>query len=271
MVELTSKMTVKQINAKLKAGGEFTFKKGTYPLNDTIVLRSNTKVECEQGTIFEKAKTSVPAVATYSTATTKVFKGAHDVLWKGGEFRGTKTAQKSMFRLFHAQNVEVSDVKIAGKTDAGCGCVHYIEINACKNVAVLDCDFERHVTQKGKEYKEVVQIDYAYYDGIPDAAPKGSACFDHTHCRDIKIMGCKFTACPTAIGTHTRDKDTDKFHKGLKIERNDAIGTRTGNFVNLYNMRDVNIADNYAIGFEMYARSRGSNSGMIDNSIELKA
>lgn len=253
-------MSVKEINAALKNGGTFTFEPGTYSLTDTIMLRNNTTVVCDEGCVFDKKVKDKPAIATYAAATTKVFKGVHDVSWKGGTFKGTKTSQVSMFRLFHAQNIEIS-----GVTVKSCGCVHYVEVNACKNVAIVSCSFEGHILAAGKKYKEIVQIDYAYYDGIPDAAAKGSACFDNTHCRDIKVIECAFLHCPTCIGSHKAFAD-GKYHKGITVSLCTAIGTDEGNFMNVLNMRDVSITQNTAQKFGSFVRLKKQNTATIDNN-----
>ena len=126
-------------------------------------------------------------------------------------------------------------------------------MGGCKNTYVLGCKF-LGCKSVGKDFRETIQIDYAYHGGIPYYA-EGSPCFDETHCDGVNIIGCEFGKSPSykpqyvAIGTHTQTA-TDKYHKNIVIKGNKAVGNGLsasgsyGFFTRLVNMRNVEISEN---------------------------
>lgn len=240
MNEIKKNMSIDKINAILAKGGDIHFGPGTYNVTATMVLASNSHITCDSGTIFNK-KTAAAMIMTKTAAKTTVFNGAHDITWEGGTFVGnTNSTQSDMIVLFHAKNITIERVEMKK-----CVGLHFIEINGCKNVTIKSCKFLNHVTKKGKEHKEAIQIDFANYDGLLYGTASAGY-YDGTHCRDITITDCVFEDCPNGIGTHTVTNE-DKYHKGITITENDIIGrgnTAGGVGIKLLNMRDVTISKN---------------------------
>lgn len=255
MVKITPNMTTKSINNVLALGGKITFAAGTYNLSDTLILTSNSDIKCDGNVVFNK-KTSKPMMMTKVTKNTTVFKGAHDITWEGGKFVGdTNSATSNMILLFHAKNVS-----FVGCTFTGCVGLHFVEINGCKGIKILNCNFSNHKTKSGKEHKESIQIDFANYDGVlyGDA---GAKYYDGTHCRDIVIYDCHFNNCRNGIGTHTVTYE-DKHHKGITIDYCKMDGCKLGGMgIKLLNMRDVTVSnctiENFDNGIYIYKSATG--------------
>jgi hypothetical protein len=102
-----------------------------------------------------------------------------------------------------------------------------------------------HITLKGMEYKEAIQIDFSGYDGLKYINAKyNDVTYDGTHCNNIVISKNTFINCPTCIGTHTQCI-LNKYHKNIIIKDNKAVGQENiGNFVKLINMHNIQILNN---------------------------
>ena len=234
--EITPDMSMTMIQRVLDKGGDIEFKKGTYKISNTLILFSNSFISCDDGVVFEKHCAPTMFLTNVGYKTT-LYKGAHDIVWYGGNFISdvkSKT-QSNIFTLFHAQNVTIRDITVQQDYAQ-----HVIEINASKNIKVEGCTFMRH--KPPKDYKEVIQLDFANYAGFT-FAPAESPCYDGTHCQGIKIYRNRFEKCGHAIGTHTVSTEA-KAHKNIMIIENEYHGLNEGIFVKLLNMQDVKVAGN---------------------------
>ena len=124
---------IKKINTILKNENEIKFLKGEYNITNTLILHSNTEVECEEGVVFKRAFNG-RMIETYATPGTVYYKGAHNIEWFGGKFvADTNKEYANVISIFHAKNVTFQDVTITG-----CRGYHSIEINSSKNVKILN-------------------------------------------------------------------------------------------------------------------------------------
>ena len=161
---------------------------------------------------------------------------------------GYNYSASNMVLLFHSDNVTFSNVTFLDITGS-----HAIDIGGCRNTNIIGCKFLGYCSY-GRNFRETIQIDYAYQGGIP-YFKEGSACFDDTHCDGVNIIGCEFDKSATyasqyiAIGTHAQTS-SGNYHKNINIKYNKANGNGVSNpgsygiFIRLVNMRNIDIVGN---------------------------
>ena len=135
----------------------------------------------------------------------------NDAFAKKATSVGIGHAKNIIFRNCHWINGKSSDLDHH----------HYLEINACKDVKLIDCSFTKSLTPSTGGTSEMVNIDVA------DDGNYGKSTYylgDGTQCRDIEIIGCKFETyardsfpaghyASPAIGSHANNNAIN----GLKI------------------------------------------------------
>lgn len=226
-----------------------TFSPGIYKIVTTLSVPSNRTIYLEGATL--RRYCSKPVLMTAANENTKEYNGACNIRVIGGTIEGMngsnyKYNASNMVLLFHSNNVTFSNVTFLDITGS-----HAIDIGGCKDTNIIGCKFLGYCSSK-KDFRESIQIDWAYRGGIP-YFKEGSACFDDTHCDGINIIGCEFDKSSTyksqyvAIGTHCQTS-TENYHKNINIKYNKAKGNGLsgmyGFFVRLINMRNVNIVGN---------------------------
>ena len=226
-------MTIKQINKALKSSGEFLFKSGTYNLTKTMVIYSNTTVNCEPNVVFNR-KHGGRMMQLFVDANTTKYNGTHDVSWSGGRFvANTNNSSGIVIVVCHCKNIKFNNVIVDG-----CVELHSFEINSSQHVTIKNCTIMNQTTKPDEPHKEAVQIDFCYKGGlsIKDATAE-SPCYDDTHCDDVTISNCKFINCPNGVGTHTVSED-EEYHTNITIK--DCIFTNIGkNAIRLLGMKTV--------------------------------
>ena len=241
--------SVDKIQKAINENEVIEFSKGTYRITKTLVIPSN-RILLMDGAVLRRY-CSKPVFQSKADKNTKGYFGAHDIKIVGGTIEGMNDSGYSasdMLLLFHADNVAIIGVTFLDNTGS-----HAIDIGGCRNTDILGCKFLGSKSV-GKDFREAIQIDYAYHGGIP-YYPEGSACFDDTHCDGVNIIGCEFGSSPSykpqyvAIGTHAQT-NSGNYHKDIVIKGNVANGNGVseigsyGFFARLVNMRNVEISQN---------------------------
>lgn len=213
MATVNSSMTTKKINKVLKENRSVTFKSGTYNIDTSLIVYSDTVVKCEKDVVFQR-QFKGRMVQMFVEPTTTKYAGTHDVKWSGGTFKAnTHEGNANVFVMFHCKNIDVSGVTIDG-----CRGLHSIEVNASSNVNIKDCKILNQTSKPKETFREAIQIDFANKDGLSiSGAADNAKCYDGTHCKDVSISGCTISNCPNGIGTHTVGLDGTKFHTGISI------------------------------------------------------
>ncbi len=111
------------------------------------------------------------------------------------------------------------------------------------------CLFSNQSAIEGEEFREAIQIDFAYDLGYPYRGEYGNPASDGTHCKDITIEECEFRSIPNGIGTHTVYEKT-KYHENITIT-NCYFSNIKGNSIQLLSMKEV------YIDYSTYADSTG--------------
>lgn len=221
---------------------------GTYNVSNRIRIYKNTTIVMdaaatikragEVGDIFINGEYGNP---NYSYG----FSGDGNITIEGGcidtnGFSKSPSGGTCALQLAHADNIRINKVKFKNNYRS-----HFIELNACKNVKIQDCEFVNHMFEGIGGY-EAIQIDMSYADGFH---PFGS--WDDTPCNDITIENCKFRDGWRGVGSHYSKYYGDKEQNGRVFHTN----------INILNNNFENMIDN-AINCESYIDSK-----ILGNSI----
>lgn len=262
------------------------FTKGTYRITKTLVIPSS-RILLMDGAVLRRY-CSKPVFQSKADKNTKGYFGAHDIKIVGGTIEGMNDSGYSasdMLLLFHTDNVAIIGVTFLDNTGS-----HAIDLGGCKNTDIIGCKFLGCKSVE-RDFREAIQIDYAYQGGIPYYA-EGSLCFDDTHCEGVNIIGCTFDKSPTykpqyvAIGTHAQT-NSDKYHKDIVIKGNVASGNGVsvrgsyGFFSRLVNMQNVTIAENVVKNYGRFvfvdstpkttAKGKGCKDVLIADNVVLNS
>ena len=237
LTKIKAGTSAKKINKLFKEGGAFLFSKGTYDLDKTLVLYSDTIVTCEEGAVFNR-KHGGKMLMTHVDKDTTGYNGVHNVQWTGGAFNaGTNESAAIVIVICHSKGIVFDSVTIKG-----CVNLHSIEINSSQKITIQNCDISDQTFKIGEEHKEAIQIDYAYKGGLSiKGATADSPCYDDTHCNDISIIKCGFTNVPNGIGTHVVSEN-ETYHENIWIDTCNFSNIK-GNAIRLLGMKDVSIVN----------------------------
>lgn len=214
------------LNAASAAGGGVVYiPNGTWNLMTTLNVFSNTTILCSEGAKLYKYHTlNFLTNGTYG-ASYSGYNGQSNIRVIGGTWdcRGASyPSSPSMGLSFgHGQNILIQGVTV--KNVPG---YHAIEVNACKNVVIRDCQFIGFVNTGSRGFSEAVQIDLAKSSSVFGYF----GAYDNTPCTNVTIEGCYFgasgdastVAWPTGIGSHSYT--STYFHKYTKIANNTFEG-----------------------------------------------
>lgn len=238
MEYITPDMTVTKINYYLKHYRDVTFKAGEYHMNKCMILYSDTNVICEDGVTFIREHIG-RMLQSYNSPTTIQYRGVANVSWTGGHFIANSRIEKAnVLTFFHCSNITLKNITVEG-----CIGYHSLEINASKNVDVLDCRFINQKPMSYEKFREAIQLDFANYDGLKiSGADSTSSCYDGTHCQNVLIQNCIFEDVPNGVGTHTVSQK-ESYHKNITID-NCMFTNVTYTDIKLYGMSGVTITKN---------------------------
>ena len=232
MATIKPSFSVDKINQYFKKYRNITFKAGAYNITKMMTVQSNTKITCEPGVLFKRACRYQMLEMAASEDVTE-YNGTHDVTWTGGIFKADTVAEDAIvIVLYHCKNITLQGIIVDG-----CRGYHSVECNSSANVLIKDCIFKNQTAIPGADYREAVQIDFAYQLGYPYRGSVNAPANDGTHCRDITITGCAFDNVPNGIGTHTV-YEKEKYHEHIYI-RNCRFSCIKGNSIQLLSMKDV--------------------------------
>lgn len=177
---------------------------GNYKITKTLRVRKNTTVYAYGAHIkLSTVNTSGVLLMTNGNSDDQFteYNGNGNITFIGGiwDAQAHLNAMNSSngFAFGHAKNIRFIDVEIRNLSQG-----HAIELNALKNVRILNCRFMGWGAIALTS--EAIQLDYASTAGFPAfGLPDG------TPCEDVEISGCEFGASKElpawgiAIGGHT--------------------------------------------------------------------
>lgn len=162
--------------------------------------------------------------ATYATG----YAGDGDLRFTGGTIdmapRKARGVTGQAFAIGHADTVTIEGVRMRNQRSG-----HFIEINACRTVAIRDCMFD-NLDPAGQTNREAINIDFSGAAQFP-----ALGAYDGTPCEDVLIENCTFSDLQVAVGSHSFG-DPARPHRNIRIR--DCVFRRlSGNAVHAYNWR----------------------------------
>lgn len=252
MATIRPSFSVDKINQYFKKYRNITFKAGTYNITKMMTVQSNTKITCEPGVLFKRACRYQMLEMAASEDVTE-YNGTHDVTWTGGVFQADTVADDAIvIVLYHCK-----DITLRGITVDGCRGYHSIECNSSSDVLIEDCIFMDQSAIPGADYREAIQIDFAYQLGYPYRGSVNAPANDGTHCRNITIENCAFCEVPNGIGTHTV-YEKEKYHENIMIN-NCRFFNIPGYSIQLLSMKNVAICKCSNASISVQKRNKGYN------------
>ena len=142
----------------------------------------------------------------------------------------------------HGQNISIENIIFKS-----CLWDHFIEVCACKDFKIIDCEFNGIVEQEtDRNYVECVQIDICKQIAFPYFTDENNPTYDDTMIEDLYISNCKFTrggtgySLYTAIGSHSWSENQSNYHDGVKI-LNCYIENPENDAMRLYSCTNLNV------------------------------
>lgn len=230
------------------------FDAGEYKLNNCVIysntsllLNNQTKLIHVRNSYYNpetQADKVVPVLFTnvkpFDTDDMKItgYNGRSNIYFEGGIIDAY-----CAFVLCHGRNIKINGTRfINTKSD------HVMQIGACKNVTIENCEFEGMAeTANDRQYVEMIQIDWMLNSALPYWTTN-ALLYDGTVNDTITIDKCKFKKgqddyahLKTGIGSHgTMDGE---MNRNIIIKNCDFIDFEyTG--VNIYGMTNVLLTNN---------------------------
>lgn len=233
-------------------GGTLVLGKGTYTLTNEVPIASNVIIKFEDGVEIKKSMKTGNNKITASTGLF-AFVEPSDYSKKGvyKEYNGVKNVKligpasgSAKINLnfvegaiglvmCHNYNIRIENLDFVNMNGA-----HFIELDASKNVTIINNTFSGHRDSDGN-YKEAINLD------TPDKATLGFirewTSYDKTPNNDITIENNKFSNLERAIGTHAYSPN--KWHKNINI-KNNVINKCDNDAIKIMNWENTVITGN---------------------------
>lgn len=205
-------------------GGTLVLKSGTYNITNTLFVPSNVTIRFKDGVVINKrTKTGTSGLkATGSLfqcvapskagkkGCMKQYNGMKNISFIGEgtviiDLQYTKDCVGII--VAHNQNVNIKNITFQNMKGG-----HFLEIDASKNVRIVNNTFKNHKAS-AKGNKEAINLD------TPDKNTNGLnvdwTSYDCTPNKNVLIQGNTFLSLERAIGTHKYSQG--RLHKNIKI------------------------------------------------------
>lgn len=211
----------------------------TVRINFAILVGNNTTIKASGATIVQvdskkgMIANKVDATSYNSVKNVKILGG----VWKNASSSGLKG---SMFKLAHGQNILIDGCDISANYNG-----HSIELIACKNATVQNCQ----IYGLGKASKtcseEQVQIDIATPKTAPGIKAYGSKYVKGQTCKNIKVLNNYIKGARGVCANYASKEKTykNKFHSGITVTGNTIEGIRSEALA-LFNTTSATVKNN---------------------------
>lgn len=242
VVEANGSTDAYNIQKELNETGRVILEKGgTYRLYDSLVLRSNMSIEAEGATIIceKPIAFNIPEKTDY--------KAAADISINGGIWKSEAEGYyASSFKFTHAGNIKLTNMKIRAANLSG----HSIELVACKNVVIDNCDIAG-LGSSDSLTEEAVQLDIAssvtapFLQGVPFRTDLADKLYNKAGCKNITVKNCKIVGNRGVVANHTKnDGDAiNSIHENITLTGNNITGLK-GEGVVLFNTKSATVKNN---------------------------
>ena len=242
VVEANGSTDAYNIQKELNETGRVILEKGgTYRLYDSLVLRSNMSIEAEGATIIceKPIAFNIPEKTDY--------KAAADISINGGTWKSEADGYyASSFKFTHASNIKLTNMKIRAANMSG----HSIELVACKNVVIDNCDIAG-LGSSDSLTEEAVQLDIAssvtapFLQGVPFRTDLADKLYNKAGCKNITIKNSRIVGNRGVAANHTKnDGDAiNSIHENITLTGNNITGLK-GEGVALFNAKSAIVKNN---------------------------
>lgn len=242
VVEANGSTDAYNIQQELNKTGRVTLEKGgTYRLYDSLVLGSNMSIEAEGATIIceKPIAFNIPEKTDY--------KAAADISINGGTWKSEADGYyASSFKFTHASNIKLTNMKIRAANLSG----HSIELVACKNVVIDNCDIAG-LGSSDSLTEEAVQLDIAssvtapFLQGVPFRTDLADKLYNKAGCKNITIKNSRIVGNRGVAANHTKnDGDAiNSIHENITLTGNNITGLK-GEGVVLFNAKSAIVKNN---------------------------
>ena len=242
VVEANGSTDSYNIQTELNETGRVTLEKGgTYRLYDSLVLGSNMSIEAEGATIIceKPIAFNIPEKTDY--------KAAADISINGGIWKSEADGYyASSFKFTHASNIKLTNMKIRAANLSG----HSIELVACKNVVIDNCDIAG-LGSSDSMTEEAVQLDIAssvtapFLQGVPFRTDLADKLYNKAGCKNITIKNSRIVGNRGVAANHTKnDGDAiNSIHENITLTGNNITGLK-GEGVALFNAKSAIVKNN---------------------------
>ncbi|MDO5520480.1 MAG: right-handed parallel beta-helix repeat-containing protein [bacterium] len=230
---------------------EVTLEKGTYELEQDLILYSDTVLDARDCKLIKKHQNG-PILRNYLYDQEKEQNYAANIkvvggLWDGGAGITEKKSDET-FRFIHAKNIEVRDLTIKNIV-AG----HLLTLAGVDQAIVDGCTFASYcVYGTAKEALHLDLVHSKYMVPVVESSKK-LICYDDAPCKNITVTNCKFYNVPAGVGSHSAVRGV--YNQNIVIKDNTFINIEAA-AIRCYNYKNVRITGNVieqaGIGMEVY-------------------
>ncbi len=273
-ITVSSGCSAEEIQAALDANANGQYDKltvkipaGTYRLNTTLYVYSNTTIIADQNAILKKmdnhnGKESYgPMLENVIRNDKGGYGNCHDIEIIGGVWDSIEVMKNSVgtesFRFIHCDGVTIKNAVICNVPDGS----HLIVLAGSSNVLIDNCEFYGYGSGTTKEHKEAVQLDVVHDSVIVPTMQEDLVKWDDLPCKNVTISNCNFHDFSRAIGSHTAVKGV--LHENIVISGN-TITNMSDTAIKLFNYKNTTVENNCITncveGVLVYTDMKGLNS-----------
>lgn len=230
--------------AKSSRGVEIYIPAGVYLMTDELIIYENTTIIASPQAHMSRNHNMYMLLNGDRGVDFQGFNGNGNININGGtwDMNGEDHDGATCFCFGHAENLTFKNVTIRNVSWS-----HGIEINACKNVIIEECNFEGYHNPGNRGFSEAIQLDLMKSTGVFNAF--GS--YDNTPCVDVTINKCRFdksdrySGWGRGIGSHS--STINKWHENIIISNNFFYNTEQW-AIRPYSWNNLKIVNNFFIG-----------------------
>lgn len=218
---------------------------GTYELNTTLYIYSNTTIEADTAAILKKMDVNGGGYSYGAMLEGKLiddkggYGNCHDIAVIGGIWDSVEVMNNSVgtesFRFIHCDNVTVKDVVLCN-VPAGS---HLLVLAGTSNAVVEDCEFYGYGTRRLDDHKEAIQLDIVH--NVEIVPTFQNVMWDDLPCRNVTIKDCFFHNFSRGIGSHTAVEGV--LHDNVTISDNTFLNM-SDTAIKLFNYENVIVENN---------------------------
>ena len=226
----------KAIMNALAEDGDVILEDGsTYYIKATLWVENNQSITATGATIISKtgAFRNKPSQLNYKSIKGFTVDGG---TWKNMDPAGFK---KAFIQFSHGSNITIKNATVYCNYEG-----HAIELIACKNVLIDNCNVKAVGKCKSTSAEEQIQIDVATPRTAPTIGSYGAKYVKGQTCQNITVSNCTVVGARGICANLCKDeKYKGKFHKNIVLTNNKVTGMAS-EAVALFNVVGATVENN---------------------------